>query len=253
MEQPVIGITCGRTEDQARVFLNVPYLEAVVDAGGLPVALAPVTAGDPPEETARRAGALLARVDGLLLSGGDDVDPALFGEEPDPRLGWVDPDRDGLEVALARAALQEGRPILAICRGIQVLNVAAGGDVYQDLAQHPGALQHRQQAPRWHASHAITVRPGSVLARVLGLEGGGSLRVNSFHHQAVRRVAPGFRAVAEAADGLVEAIEADGSAAFCLGVQWHPEHMVKRWPAQRGLFRALVEAARTSRRLAVAR
>lgn len=242
VRQPVIGVSCGRREDQSQAFINVAYLEAVAAAGGIPVVLPPLEPG--PSEPAQVAAAMLARVDGVLLSGGDDVDPQRFGQEPDPRLGWVDPDRDGLELALAQEALRLRRPLLAICRGIQVLNVAAGGDLHQDLGS-VARLQHSQRAPRWHASHRVTVRPGSLLARLLHA-GKGDVPVNSFHHQAVRQVAPGFRAVAEASDGVVEAIELDGEGHFCLGVQWHPEHMVGRWPVQRGLFQGLVAAAQAA-------
>lgn len=250
MERPVIGVSCGRTEDLARACLNMAYLTAVAQAGGVPLILAPLEYGTP-EEATSQAAALVQRVDGILLSGGDDVDPRYYQEEPDPKLGWVDPDRDALEIALAREALKTGRPLLAICRGLQVLNVAAGGDLYQDLGG-VGSLQHDQRAPRWHATHQVSVRAGSTLARLLGGEGQEALtiRVNSFHHQAIRRVAPGFRVVAEASDGLVEAIELDDSPGFCLGVQWHPEHLVGRMAAQRGLFRGLVAAAAATARTA---
>lgn len=243
MRQPVIGVTCGRREDQFQAFINVAYLEAVAAAGGIPVVLPPLEPRGP-EGPAEAAAAMLGRVDGVLLSGGDDVDPQQFGAEPDPGLGWVDPDRDLLELALAREALRLRKPMLAICRGMQVLNVAAGGDLHQDLGA-VARLQHSQRAPRWHASHGVTVQPGSFLARLLGV-GNEPLSVNSFHHQAVNRVAPRFRVVAEAKDGVVEAIELEEEGHFCLGVQWHPEHMVGRWPVQRRLFEGLVEAARAA-------
>lgn len=242
MERPVIGLSCGRREDQSQAFLHVAYLEAVAAAGGLPVVLPPLEPGG--LDLAQVAAALLARVDGLLLTGGDDLDPRHYGQEPDPRLGWVDPDRDALELALAQEALRRRTPLLAICRGVQVLNVAAGGDLHQDLGE-VARLQHSQRAPRWHRSHPVRVHPGSRLAQLLDTPG-GEVAVNSFHHQAVRQVAPGFRAVAHASDGVVEAIERAGEDHFCVGVQWHPEHLVGRWPEQRGLFRGLVEAARVA-------
>ncbi len=247
--RPLIGITLGtpppaagaaeRGEPRPGWFLPASYARAVVAAGGLPVAL-------PPADPAL-ADAVLARVDGLLLSGGADVDPAWFGEEPHPRLGRIDPERDAWEIALVRAALALEVPVLGICRGIQVLNAALGGPVYHDLpAQVPGAWKHAQDAPRPYTTHAVRVEAGSRLAALLWPDGVPAppaleLRVNSFHHQAVRDPVPPFRAVAWAGDGVIEAIEAPGPG-FALGVQWHPEDMADA--GSLNLFRGLVEAAR---------
>jgi len=209
------------------------YAAAVEAAGGIPVIL-PVLA---PE----KAPEVLEHLQGLLLSGGVDLDPSHYGEDPLPGLGKVTPERDAFELALARRALAAGVPVLGICRGVQVLNVAAGGTLFQDLgSQLEKVLKHRQEAPRWHESHAVRLDPSSRMAAILGVT---ETRVNSFHHQAVRLVAPGLRAVAWAPDGVIEAVESvDGG--FALGVQWHPEEMWDRYPLHLKPFSALVEAAR---------
>ncbi|MQL52603.1 gamma-glutamyl-gamma-aminobutyrate hydrolase family protein [Desulfofundulus thermobenzoicus] len=230
---PVIGITCAWDEPAGRYFLSRYYTAAVEEAGGRPVLL--------PHPPPKRSGMVLpAFLDGLILSGGGDVDPSYFGEEPLPGLGEIAPERDAFEMELTRRALAAGLPLLGICRGAQVLNIAAGGDIYQDIkSQVPGCLQHGQQGPRWFPSHNITIEGGTRLARILG---SGIRRVNSFHHQAVRRVAPGFKVAARATDGIIEAIEYSGPA-FVLGVQWHPETMWERDGTALDLFKALVEAA----------
>lgn len=233
--RPIIGITCGRqTKDGAdRYYVDTANIRAVAEAGGVPVLI-------PNAYDEEKLAAALDLVDGLYLPGGVDVDPHLYGEEPVAGMGEFDPDWDALDVTAAKIALQRGLPILAICRGAQVLNVAAGGTLYQDIpSQLPGALKHSQKGPRWAASHAVTLAPDSRLAELFGTT---ALRVNSYHHQAVKDVAPGFRAAATAPDGVVEAIEkVDGP--FVVGVQWHPELMVQREPMHQALFAAFVEAA----------
>lgn len=215
--------------------MQVPagYAAAVEAAGGIPVVLPVLAPG--------KAAEVLAHLQGLLLSGGVDLDPSHYGEDPLPGLGRVTPERDAFELALARQALAAGVPVLGICRGVQVLNVAAGGSLFQDLgSQLKKVLKHRQEAPRWHESHAVRLDPSSRMAAILGVT---EARVNSFHHQAVRVVAPGLRAAAWAPDGVIEAVEsADGR--FALGVQWHPEEMWNRYPLHLKPFSALVEAAR---------
>lgn len=230
----LIGITCAWNEDEERFYLSRHYVRAVELAGGVPVVL-PALATDEGVE------GLLAAVDGLLLAGGGDLDPYYFGEEPLPATGEIAPERDRFELALTREALRRGVPVLGICRGLQVLNVAAGGTLYQDVAQAVARpLKHYQQAPRWYATHGLVVASGSRMADIMGA---GYRRVNSFHHQAVARVAPGFRATAWAPDGVVEAVEATGRG-FALGVQFHPEGMAERDPGCLALFVALVKAAR---------
>jgi putative glutamine amidotransferase len=186
--------------------------------------------------------------DGLLLSGGEDVDPAHYGEARHEKCGPVSPDRDEVELTLTRWAIVEGKPLLAICRGIQVLNVALGGSLYQDIqAQVQGAGKHdwRAGTPRNDLSHTVMVVPQTRLAHILGaLNSPGPLYwVNSLHHQAIKDVAPGLTVAARAPDGIVEAVEVEGHP-FAIGVQWHPEELAADSMdvrAQR-MFDALVEA-----------
>lgn len=198
--------------------LGMTYLRTLDAAGAMPVVLPPL--GD--------AEALLDRLDGIVLSGGPDLDPAAYGaRERHPELGPTEPSLDAFELALARAALERGMPILAVCRGAQALNVACGGTLHQHV---PG---HRQTAPAGEPTHEVALRPDSRLARIARTR---TLPVNSFHHQAVDRVGAGLRVVGRAADGTVEAIEGAG---FVLGVQWHAETLPEHLP----LFAALVAAA----------
>ena len=212
-----------------------PYVDAVQEAGGVPRLI-------PPGQDGEALEALASRMDGLLLAGGGDVDPSLYGQAPHPALGRVDRARDDLELALACLALRRGLPILGICRGIQVLNVATGGTLYQDLpSERPGSLHHgcfQPQFPADHIAHEVTLKPESLLARTMGRE---ALPVNSRHHQGVDRLGEGWRAVAHAPDGLVEAMEAPGHP-FALGVQWHPENLIGLPEHGLRLFAAFVRA-----------
>jgi putative glutamine amidotransferase len=225
MKKPVIGITpCSKLPD---------YVESVKKAGGEPLVL---STSDDPE-------VVLERVDALLLTGGPDVDPSLYGERPHERTD-VDADRDRFEVPLSRAAVARDVPVFAICRGVQVLNVAAGGSLVQDLpSQAPSVLNHSVNTPPDQIAHPIRVTPGTQLAETLGesalLE---TCPVNSRHHQAVARVAPEFVVSAVSPDGTIEAIERPSST-FCLGVQWHPENFWRTGEFD-GLFRAFIAAAR---------
>lgn len=250
--RPRVGLTAGSPPAhlpsvlvEAADILVLPgaYWRAVWDAGGVPMILPPLPASGTAEA--------LAGLDGLLLTGGPDPDPAHFGEEPRPGNGRIDPERDGWELALIRAALEVDLPLLAVCRGMQMLNVAAGGTVVQDLGERTGdVVKHRQAAPRWYPTHLVSIHGASLLRRILtGLEGDSepfTLRVNSFHHQAVAEPAPGFLTTAVAADGVSEAIESDAHS-FVLGVQWHPEAMWRRDEGSRNLFRGLVAAAHARR------
>ncbi|MFC4766866.1 gamma-glutamyl-gamma-aminobutyrate hydrolase family protein [Effusibacillus consociatus] len=213
------------------IFVGDDYTAAIVEAGGLPMVLPMVT-----DEEALLA--LADQLDGLLLTGGVDLDPAFFDEEPIPQLGEVSPVRDEMEWKLTEEFLKRDKPIFAICRGVQVLNAVAGGTLYQDLAaQRRKIVQHTQRAPRWHASHQVSILPGSKLKKILQVD---VLRVNSFHHQAIRDAAPGFLVSATAHDGVIEAVEST-SHRYVLGVQWHPENMWRRNPIFYKLFQVFVD------------
>jgi len=226
-----IGITrCHRIAD---------YLEAVSASGAEPVVL----------EADHGPQGLLNDLDGLVLSGGGDVDPALFGEAPLPAYSPAEEGRDAAEIALVHAALLSKTPVLAICRGIQVLNVAAGGTLVQDIpTQVSHSLAHRIDKPKDFPAHQVAVSPGSTLAALLGTDGAHPhVVVNSRHHQAVKAVAPGFHVTAKATDGVIEALESDDRSAFCVGVQWHPENFGAD-SRFRQLFRGLIQAASDRRR-----
>jgi putative glutamine amidotransferase len=216
------------------------YLESVRRAGGEPVEV--IVGSEPPEQ-------LVARVDGLLLTGGGDVDPALYGEAPHASFEAAEQGRDNYEIALARAAMAKGIPFLAICRGMQVLNVAMGGTLFQDIpSQVTGALDHSVPQPRVQIAHEVWVSKGSVLATLLAdhMEDGETCHVNSRHHQAVRDVAAGFEITATSPDGVVEAMERP-DAPFCVAVQWHPENFW-RTGEFRELFEGLVKASNAQKR-----
>ncbi|MBX5436489.1 MAG: gamma-glutamyl-gamma-aminobutyrate hydrolase family protein [Alicyclobacillaceae bacterium] len=215
--------------------LSDDYTQGVEVAGGLALVIPFVDRNDVIPDIADC-------IHGLLLSGGDDVDPAWYGEQPQLGLGEVNPERDELELRLIAEVVARGKPILGICRGIQVLNVAFGGTLYQDLPrQWKGTIQHSQRARRDHLSHTIRIQPGSRLQQLLG--GEATLRCNSFHHQAIRTVGRELVPVAWDEDGLVEAVE-HPDYPFLVGVQWHPENLWRTAPVYLGLFRGLVEAAR---------
>ena len=215
---PAVAVTAPRrlVEGRERVTLNTAYVRALEGAGLVPLAVPTMLAAD-------RAGAALAAVRGLVLTGGEDVAPARYGAAPHPRLGDVDPVRDAAELALIAAARARGLPILAICRGIQILNVALGGTLYQDLeSERPGPVPHNDETGR----HPIHVEAGSLLERTLGTR---SASVNSRHHQAIRDLAPGLKAVAWADDGIIEGAEpSDAKEPWMVAVQWHPEDLTER-------------------------
>jgi putative glutamine amidotransferase len=238
--RPRIGVTTSITVGVApeRTYVNSTYLRAVQAAGGVPVLLPPTL-----DREARRL--VLADLDGLLLTGGGDVEPGRFGEAPHPTVSDVAPARDELEIEVTRTVLDDGRPLLAICRGLQVLNVALGGTLHQDVASDSGTpVHHSQREPRDQPSHRVKVAPASHLADVLGAE---EIDVNSMHHQAVKALGRDLIAVAWAPDDIVEGVELADRRRFVLGVQWHPEELVGHSDAARRLFTALVGAA-TSRR-----
>jgi putative glutamine amidotransferase len=237
---PRIGITMSATVSATpeRAYVNAAYIRAVQEAGGVPVLL-------PPQLGAEGRETLWPWLDGVLLTGGGDVDPALFGEAPHPAVYDVVPSRDSLELDLTRQALDRRLPLLAICRGIQVLNVALGGTLQQDIPSGvPGALPHTQTAPRSQPTHRVKVEDGTRLARILAAS---EIEVNSFHHQALARLGDGLRAVAWSPDGVVEGAEMDETCGFVIAVQWHPEDLTAHDATARNLFRALVNATRALR------
>jgi gamma-glutamyl-gamma-aminobutyrate hydrolase PuuD len=228
---PVIGITsCRKIED---------YRQAMLHAGGEVRIIEPSMG-------VKQA---LAGIDGLMLTGGDDIGPSRYGESQHEKVVEVDPERDEFEIPLAAEARTRGLPILAICRGVQVLNVAAGGTLVQDIpSQVTGALEHRLEVPphsSFELAHEIWIDKDTLLSRLMSdrLSGADTCEVNSRHHQAVRQVAPGFRVSATAPDGIIEAIE-DPDALFCLGVQWHPENFW-RTGEFRPLFEGFLEASQS--------
>jgi putative glutamine amidotransferase len=234
---PLIGVSTSITvgKHPERAYVNSAYLHAIQQAGGVPVAL-------PPQLSQASLQRLMRGLDGLLLTGGGDIDPALFGEAPHPTVYDVAPSRDAVETAAVRIASERGLPILAICRGMQMLNVALGGTLYQDLATDPGTeIAHGQQTPRDQPSHKVTVTPDSRLAETLGAD---EVEVNSMHHQAVKALGAGLVAVAWAPDQILEGIEMPDASRFVLGVQWHPEELAAHSEPARRLFAALVTAAR---------
>jgi putative glutamine amidotransferase len=230
------SITVGATPERA--YVNSAYIRAVQDAGGVPVLL-------PPQLEREARAALWPLLDGVVLTGGGDIDPARFGEAPHRAVYEVAAARDSLELDLTRHALGRRLPLLAICRGIQVLNVALGGTLQQDIPSGvPDALTHAQTEPRAQPTHRVKIEDGTRLARILGA---AELEVNSFHHQAVARLGEGLRAVAWSPDGVVEGAEMDGSCGFVIAVQWHPEDLVDHDATARNLFRALVDESRALR------
>jgi putative glutamine amidotransferase len=239
---PVIGIMSrndhsGMWKGYELCGQGLSYARSVTLAGGAPV-LIPLELGESAWQS------IYERLDGLLFPGGVDVNPAYYGEAPHERLGRVDDPLDQAELVLARWALEDRVPVLAICRGIQLINVAAGGTLYQDLpTQLPDTFPHACNAPtypRAYRAHALRIEPNSRLAATLSAT---ECRVNSRHHQAVKDVAPAFAITARAPDGVIEGIE-HREAPFIVGVQWHPESLAAADPQMLALFEALVESSR---------
>ena len=230
----LIGLTPTQDEATGRITVNQDYLDAVVRAGAAPVLL-PLTTDPDMMKT------LLSRVDALVMIGGADVGPECYGEEKLPLCQETSPLRDAMEFPLARMAIQMDKPLLAVCRGLQVLSCALGGTLYQDIAaQFSPAVSHpRHDMPR-DKVHEVKVEKDSLLYRITGLD---SFGVNSRHHQAVKALGKGLKPCAYAPDGLLEAAELQGSR-FVLGVQWHPESLSDRYSEAQALFNALAEAAK---------
>lgn len=245
---PIIGVTATLKHDSepvgtrplgSFVRADLDYVASVAQAGGVPVVLPPIV--EVAEEVVRG-------IDGLLLSGGSDLDPGYYGEEPTPELDAIVPERDAFEMAVLRHVFERGAPVFGICRGLQVLNVALGGTLYQDLPSQltGGSIAHRQQMPKWQWTHEVEVDSGSEVAKITQTT---ELRVNSYHHQAIKDLAGDLTVVARASDGVIEAVESrDLSEHWLVGVQWHAEAMrdaegAERRNPHRNLFKAHVAAA----------
>jgi putative glutamine amidotransferase len=240
LKRPLIGIPTGREKSQ-RFFglplyiMNQSYIRAAEMLGALPLMI-------PLQMSEATLRGIFERLDGLLLPGGEDVDPAHYGGERHPQLGPTDKERDRTELLLTRWALEEGMPLLGICRGVQVINVVCGGALYQDLTSQRGDMNKHDFFPptfaRFRISHRVDIEPDSLLARSLGT----AHEVNSMHHQGIAKVGRGLRPVAISEDGLVEALEVP-ELPFALGVQWHPEELAKTDQLHSSLFHRFVRAA----------
>jgi putative glutamine amidotransferase len=238
-QPPIVGISCStiRTNEAynpIRYGQNRTYVRGVARAGAAPLLI-------PDLEDKAQLRAIYDHVDGLLLAGGEDIHPERYGEPIHEKCGRITLERDENELTLTQWAMDEGKPVLAICRGIQVLNVALGGSLYQDiLAQIPGAEKHDwyPDPPRDYLAHTVTVTPGSRVASILGTT---EVPVNSLHHQSLKEIAPGLTVVGHAPDGVIEAVEA-GDHPFAIGVQWHPEELATNDAASQRLFDSLVQA-----------
>lgn len=236
MVRPQIGLTTYALSRNGHYELPGFYLDAVYRAGGVPVMLAPVDQG-------QLATDWVKHLDGLVLTGGYDLDPATYGEAPHPSVDNVSPARDASELALLRVVLERGVPLLAICRGLQVLNVALGGTLRQHLVDDVGHRVAHRTYDDTAIPHSVRIEPNSRLREIIGVDKSESM---SWHHQAIKALAQPLRPTAYAADGLIEAVEMPDHP-WCIGVQWHPEMSAAEDPIQQRLFDALVRAARRFR------
>jgi len=240
--RPLIGITCSRLVGGAwglyspghyMDYTFSAYSEAVLAVGGAPLVI-------PAAQNEESIQGILNLVSGLILTGGPDVHPRFYGEQPLEGLGEVDEGLDLMELEAAKAAVAKDLPVLAICRGIQVLNVSQGGTLHQDIAARvPACISHGQKADKTVLTHTVRIERETRLFTIIGSE---EIWVNSKHHQAVKAAAPGLAVSARASDGVIEALE-HPEKRFVLGVQWHPEGAWRRDPSSRKLFQALIQAA----------
>jgi len=226
-----IGITCGH-DTQSNLILHETYMQAITEAGGVPVILPPVPAGQALDH--------LSMVDGILLGGGGDLHGRWFGQPLHPLAKEIDPERDCYEIALIKQAVEMGKPILGICRGMQVINAALGGDLWQAISLIPltQEINHCPKAPVWYGTHRVRLREDSLLSRIYEA---ADIWVNSTHHQAVHNLGEGLIAAGTSEDGIIEAVEGTGEG-FLLAVQWHPEKMTRHNSQAQRLFDAFVAA-----------
>lgn len=236
MNTPLIGITSENTENeygQPAVRSLRTYIREIIKAGGIPLVI-------PSEIPSDQLNILFARLDGIILAGGDDIDPARFNGENHPKVGKPDPVRDECEITLARMAVEKKKPVFGICRGIQLLNVALGGDLYTHIEdQHSAKTKHDYypEPPRDLISHPVIIEKNSKLFEITGKR---EIPVNSLHHQGVKKLAPGLVATAYSPDGVIEAAEVPEHP-FAIAVQWHPEWIPDQTASQ-ALFKAFIEA-----------
>ena len=231
----IVTATTEIIRDLPRVRVNEAYTAALADVGLVPMVLPPVSPS--------MAAASLVDVAGLVLTGGEDIDPARFGQEKHPATGETHAARDDYELALAHAAWERRIPTLAICRGAQVMNVALGGTLVQDIpSQHPGSMEHAPRGKRGERTHHVNIQSDSRLARIVGAT---SISINSSHHQSVDKVGRGLHVIASSPDGITEALEPTDPAWWMIAVQWHPEELTatpEDW--DRRLFAAFADAVR---------
>lgn len=236
MKKPIIGITTntlamaeGPHLAFERSYVNHDYVDALTQAGAVPLLL-PIIADEESIDLQ------VSCLDAVVISGGPDVNPLLYGEEPSDKLEFINPERDVFELSVIRAAIKRKLPILGICRGLQILNVAFGGTLYQDVAEISEGQQHSQKAKKHVPSHTVEIVPHSKLYALIEES---TVFTNSLHHQAIKKLALGFKVNAVAKDGLIEGFEKDGDE-FILGVQWHPENMIKTDPLMQKFFKSFV-------------
>lgn len=239
-QYPIIGISGSLIIDEGgmfpgyeRAYVNNDYIQSVAMCKAIPYMVPMITDEDLIREQ-------VANVDALILSGGHDVNPLMWNEEPHGKLGGILPKRDTYDMKLLKIALEMKKPILGICRGEQLINVGEGGSLYQDLSLIEGSyIKHNQQHLSNVPTHTACIKKGTKLHEILGED---EILINSFHHLAINKVAPGYIVSATAKDGVVEAIEKEGDH-FVMGIQWHPEMMTKDYPKMQKIFMALVKEA----------
>lgn len=238
MKSPIIGITGDVTIAKffsifwnKRAGINEAYVKTVSRTPGIPIIL--------PVSHRKNAAQLISNIDGLILSGGNDVSPEIYGEEPLSKLRELNPERDYFEIELLKEAIIQNKPVLGICRGFQLMNTAFGGTLYQDASYNEQYnLQHMQQTDPTFPIHSIKIKEGSIIHSILG----SSIKVNSLHHQMLKDVSKDFHPTAWSKDGVIEAIEKnDGS--FIIGVQWHPEILSEGTPSMQSIFDRFVREA----------
>lgn len=243
MKKPIIGILANRLiiEDgmfpgMERVYVSDDYVKAVLKAGGIPILI-------PVNKEKEIVQAQINAVDGVLLTGGYDVNPLLYGEEPSQKLGFTYGDVDDFDILVISAANSFNKPMFGICKGLQILNVYFGGTLYQDISEAEGAyIKHTQSSRKQEAGHSTFFKEGSILYEIFG----ESTLTNSFHHQSIKELAPGFKVTASAKDNIIEGIEKE-EGNFVVAVQWHPEMMHETDLSMVKLFERFIDECRNKR------